>query len=79
MCYNPPESREQIKDTLFCIGIPYSYEKIKETTRHIYVFDLPQRNTVQIYSPNYMKMNKKAYKSVHELQRAIMQKYADLI
>jgi hypothetical protein len=79
MCFNPPESRDLIKDTLFCMGIPYEYEKIKQPTRHIYFFELDRDNTVEIYSPTYMKLNRKTYKSVPELQRAIIQTYADLL
>lgn len=78
MCYNPPEFRDQIRDTLYFMGIPYSYEKIKEKTRHVYSFEL-DNYSILIYGPRFTKLNKKTYKSIPELQNAIIDAHRHLI
>lgn len=79
MAWNPPETREEIRDTLFFMGIPYVYEKLKEPRGHVYFFELPKENFISIYSPNYMKFNKKTFKSPYDLKREIMRVFAYLL
>ena len=79
MSYNPPETRDLIRDTLYFMNIKYTYEKIKEPTKHVYMFELDRKNTILIYGPRFMKLNRKTYKSAYELQVAVMREYADLL
>lgn len=79
MAWNPPETREEIKDTLFFLGVSYVYEKLNEPKGHIYFFELPEDNFISIYSPRFMKFNKKVFKNPYDLKREIMRAYAHLI
>ena len=79
MAWNPPETREEIKDSLFFVGISYVYEKLKEPKGHVYFFELPDENFISIYSPKFMKFNKKTFKNPYDLKREIMRTYAHLI
>ena len=79
MAWNPPETREEIRDTLFFMGISYLYEKVMEPRGHVYFFELPDGNSIKIYSPNTMKFNKKIFKHPYDLKREIMRAYAHLL
>ena len=80
MSFNPPDTRDEIRDTLVFMGIPYSYEKINTPKGHVFTFHLPRKdNLVAIYGPKFMKMDSKRYNSTYELKRAIMGTYKELI
>jgi hypothetical protein len=79
MAYNPPDTREEIRDTLFCIGIPYEYQRLDTPKGHVWSFSLPDKKEVDIYSPSFLRYGKKRYHSAYELKLALMQEYQHLI
>lgn len=80
MSFNPPDTRDEIRDTLVFMGIPFSYEKIKEPKGHVFTFHLPMKdNLIAIYGPRFMKLDKKRYNSTYELKLGIMAAYRELI
>lgn len=85
MAYNPPDTRDEIRDTLGCIGIPYRYEKVQGPKGHAYNFELQDGlGDICIYSPSYITWigkNKKRerFGSVYETKLGIIQQYRHLI
>ncbi len=78
MAFNPPETRDEIRDTLYFLGIPYSYEKIKSPKGHVFTFDLG-KHFISIYGPGFLKMGKTRFTSAYDLKCAILQEYRHLI
>jgi hypothetical protein len=80
MSFNPPDTRDEIRDTLVFMGIPYTYEKITGDAGHVFTFHLPKKdNLIAIFGPKSMKLDKKKFKSTYDLKRAIMAEYNELL
>lgn len=78
MTFNPPDTRDEIRDTLVFMGIEYKYEKMNTPKGHVFTFDLG-KHFISIYGPRFLKMNKTRFNSTYDLKRAIMQEYKHLI
>lgn len=78
MAFNPPDTRDEIRDTLVFMGIPYSYEKLNTPKGHVFTFDLG-KNFISIYGPRFLKLDKQRFNSTYDLKLAIMEKYRHLI
>jgi|JI10StandDraft_1071094.scaffolds.fasta_scaffold90578_8 hypothetical protein len=80
MGYNPPEIREEIKDTLFCLGVEYVYAKVQTPKGHTWLFILPDTNTrIQIWGAFSVTMNGKRIRNTYELKLALMDLYREKI
>ena len=74
--FNPPENRESIKDTLFCLGAPYVYAKVASPKGHTWVFVLPETNSrIQIWSAYNITLDGKRVKDLYNLKLALMNLY----
>lgn len=80
MSYNPPDLREEIKDTLFCLDVEYVYAKVQTPKGHTWLFILPDTNTrIQIWGPNSVTMNGMRIKNTYELKIALIDLYRSKI
>jgi hypothetical protein len=80
MAYNPPDTKREIRDTLFCLGIPKQEARLDTDRGHIWHFRLTEaRVDIDIYSPRFLRYNKKRYHSAHELKLALIQDYRHVI
>ena len=80
MAWNPPESKRELRDTLFCLGVPYEYQRIDTDKGHVWSFHLPDTRTdVDIYSPKFIRVNRKVYKSLVDVKIALMSIYKENI
>lgn len=74
--FNPPENRESIRDTLFCLGAPYEYAKVMTPKGHTWLFILPETETrIQIWGAYSITMNDKRVKNLYELKLQLMDLY----
>lgn len=78
MAYNPPELRQEIRDTLVCMAIPFEYERVNTDKGHTWVFNLDIGKIV-ISGYNRIKLGKKSFKSAYDLKRELMTVYNHLI
>jgi hypothetical protein len=80
MSYNPPDLKYEIRDTLFCLGVPYEYQRINTDKGHVWSFFLPDTKTdVDIYGPKFIRVNKKRVHSTYEAKLLLMNLYKHLI
>lgn len=80
MAWNPPESKREISDTLFCLGVNAEYQRIDTNRGHVWCFRLPDTRTdIDIYSPKFIRVNKKLYKNLYDVKIALMNIYKDKI
>ena len=80
MSYNPPELKYEIQDTLFCLGIPYEYETIKDGTRYVRSFHITETDEyIDIYGVGFIRYAKKKYGSTYELKCHLLQKFSSKI
>ncbi len=74
--FNPPENREEIRDTLFCLGAPYEYAKVASPKGHTWVFILPETNTrIQIWGAYTITLDGKRVRDLYTLKRNLMDLY----
>ncbi len=78
MAFNPPDTRDEIRDTLVFMGIPYKYEKLNTPKGHVFAFDLG-KHFISIYGPQFLKMDKTKFTSTYDLKLAIMREFRHLI
>lgn len=76
--YNPPEVKQEIGDTLFCIGLQYTYETIRQGTNIIRTFTLPDGMQILAYGPNTCWFDGKKM-SMYALKTTLIRKYLDKI
>jgi hypothetical protein len=80
MSFNPPDLKYEMKDTLFCLGVPYEYQRLNTPKGHVWSFFLPEtKSDLDIYGPRFIRFNKKVYRSMYEAKRAVMEKFHDHI
>lgn len=80
MAYNPPELKREIRDTLFCLGVKSEEQRINTPKGHVWSFYLPEiKADIDIYSPRFMRFQKKVYRSTYELKLQIMTVFKDRI
>ena len=73
MAYNPPETKREIRDTLFCLGVEKTEARYDTPKGHVWSFYLPEtKSDIDIYSPSFMRYKKKVYKSTYELKLALI-------
>lgn len=72
MSYNPPELKQEMQDTLYCLGVDYEYETIKNGSMIVRAFHLKKTDTyVDIYGVNSVRYKKKKM-SMREAKLALM-------
>ena len=72
MSYNPPDSRNCIKDTLFCCNLPYTYQKLDTPKGHVYNFIINNVVDVKIFNPTNIKVGRKSFRTVRDSQIEII-------
>ena len=74
--FNPPVTRDEVLDTLKFMGIPFTYEKIKEPGKgHVFSFDLGDDEFIDIYGPSFIKYKRKRFTSHRELKEQLLVDY----
>jgi hypothetical protein len=80
MAYNPPDLREEIRDTLFCLGAVYEYQRLDTDKGHVWHFFLPELGKdIDIYSARFIRYGKKRMNSPYEAKVALMQDFQEKI
>ena len=80
MAYNPPESKREIRDTLFCLGVQKEEQRYDTDKGHVWSFYLPETKAdIDIYSPRFIRYKKKAYRSLYEVKLQLMEDFKDRI
>jgi len=76
MSYNPPDLKYELKDTLFCMGIPYEYTRLNTAKGHVWSFFIPETNSdIDVYGPRFIRFDRKVYRNMYEVKRAVMEKF----
>lgn len=76
MAYNPPELKHELKDTLFCLGVTYEYQRFNTDKGHVWSFYIPEiKADVDIYGPKFIRFKKKVYRSLHEVKLALIETF----
>lgn len=80
MSYNPPELKHEMQDTLFCIGIPFTYNSEKTAKGLVRTFHLTEADLyIDIYSPNFIRVERARFKSMYEVKCFLINKFRSLI
>jgi hypothetical protein len=84
MSYNPPDTRDEIRDTLGFMGIPYKYEKLNTPKGHVFSFALTDGSgDINIYSPSYItwtaRKKRVRFHSAYEAKVELLSFYRSLI
>ena len=80
MSYNPPELKHEMQDTLFCLGVPYHYNSEKTAKGLVRTFHLHEVDLfIDIYSPNFIRVERDRFKSLYEVKRFLIDKFKHLI
>ena len=78
--YNPPDLRNDIQDTLFCLNVEYVYAKVRTPRGHTWVFILPDKQIrIQIFGFNTITMDGKRIKNIYELKLKLIDLYRETI
>jgi len=78
MSYNPPETRDEVRDTLKFMGVLFKYEKINEPGKHhVFSFEL-STGFIDIYGPSFIKYRRKRYQSHRELVEQLAKDFPEL-
>lgn len=80
MSFNPPELKHEMQDTLFCLGVPYTYNSEKTTKGLVRTFHLHEVDLyVDIYSPNFIRIERDRFKSMYAVKCFLINKFRNLI
>ena len=80
MSYNPPESKREIRDTLFCLGVEKEEARLDTDKGHIWHFRIPSiKADIDIYSPKFIRFKKKVYRSTYEVKLSLIEEFRHLI
>lgn len=80
MSFNPPELKFEMQDTLFCLGVPFTYNSEKTAKGLVRTFHLPTVDLyIDIYSMNFIRVERARFKSLYEVKKFLMNKFKDLI
>lgn len=85
MAYNPPDTRDDIRDTLGFMQISYKYEKLNTNKGHVFSFEIEDgAGCISIYSPSFISCQfpgkkKERYNSCYEAKLAILHNYRHTI
>ena len=76
MAYNPPEVKQELEDTLFCVGQKFTYETVRTGTDIVRVFTLVDGSKIQAYSHTTIWFDDKK-RDMYNTKLALMEKYLD--
>ena len=76
MSFNPPDTRDEIRDTLFFMGVPHRYDKRQGRYGHEYHLR-SERADVVIRSPRNIIVNRERLTSAYAAKRSLMTIYSD--
>lgn len=76
MSYNPPINKQEIRDTLFCLGVDKTEQRLDTPKGHVWSFTLPEiKADVDIYSDRFIRFDKKVYRSLYDVKLALIERF----
>ena len=78
MAYNPPDTRDGFKDTLYCLNVAFEYQREDRKFGHVWCFQTLEdpKMTVEIFNPSKIKINKKLiFGNLRDAQKFVIKQY----
>lgn len=71
--------REELRDTLYLLGINYTRDKVKNPKGKgvIFILEWP-RNMIRIYNGRFIMLNNQRFNSSYEMKLELMKRYLDV-